>query len=183
MNRLLDLVAVIAVAVVVLLPKASVEARPALEGDPVELERVSRLQDDLYREPTNARTAVQLADAFLSFFRADWAIATLAPFVAWERAGRLQPDAEVHLVLATAHAERLEPGPCVDEARRVEEVCAAAADTPRCPDGTLARSRLIAGSMQALLDKGIDPAKDPQHAKEEVYRVLHPSRPAFRLPR
>src|SRR5438105_9776642 len=100
MSRLLDLFAVIAVAVVVLLPKASVEARPALEGEPVELDRVSKLQDDVLRRPDDLGPSLELADAFLSFVRADWAIATLQPFVEREQRGETPKDARVHLLLA-----------------------------------------------------------------------------------
>ena len=57
MSRLIDLFAVLAVAVVVLLPKASVTARPAFDqttGEPVELDRVSTLQDDVLRHTDQA---------------------------------------------------------------------------------------------------------------------------------
>jgi hypothetical protein len=43
-----------------------------------------------------------------------------------------------------------------------------------------ARAGLIGAAMRTLADQNIDPAKDPQRAKEAVYRVLHPSRPGFK---
>ena len=176
MSRLIDLFAVLAVAVVVLLPKASVEARPALEGESVELDRVGTLQDDLFRDPKDTRAALDLADSFLSSFRSDWAIATLGPFVDREEKGEAKKDARVHLMLATARAERLEAAQAVAEANEAEAACAGGEGTKECPPGTVARARIIGGGMQALVDKKIDPAREPQRAKDEVYKVLHPSR-------
>ncbi len=167
MPRIFDLIAVAAVAFVVLLPKASVDARPALDGEAMELDRVAELQDDLSRNPDDVDTALKLADAHLSFMRADWALATLARFTA-------RPDARVHLTLATAHAERLEAQEVVDECARVEAACATPG--PTCPEGTAAKAGLLRDAMQALLDGKIDPAKDPQAAKDAVYKALHPSR-------
>ena len=179
MSRLIDLFAVLALAVVLLLPKASVEARPALEGKPVELDAVSRLQDDLFRHPDDLEVALLLGDAFLSNYRADWAIATLAPFVTREEKGTTLVDARLHLLLATARAERLESEAAVTEGQLVEKVCAEGEGTARCPAGTSARMQLISGAMQTLVDQHIDPHRDPARAKKEVFRVLHHSRPGY----
>jgi hypothetical protein len=165
MPRIIDLVAIAAVAVVVLLPKASVDARPALDGDPMELDRVAALQDDLFRKPDDVEAALNLADSFLSFHRADWAIATLQRFSD-------RGDHRVHLTLATAHAERLESEEVVAESKRVEAICARSP----CPEGALAKAGLLQSAMQALIDGHIDPAKDPQAAKDAVYKALHPAR-------
>jgi hypothetical protein len=179
LSRLLDLLALLALAVVLLLPKASVEARPALAGAPVELDRVARLQDDLERAPDSLDAALALGDALLGQLRADWCIATLAPFVAKERAGQAKVDGRLHLMLATARAERLESAESVAEAKLVEQACAEAEGTPRCPAGTSARLTLVRDAMQAIVERGIDPQKDPNAAKSEVMRVLHHSRARF----
>ena len=42
---------------------------------------------------------------------------------------------------------------------------------------------LSALAMQTLLEQKIDPAKDPQRAKDAVYKVLHPLRPGFKTTR
>ena len=168
MPRLLDLIAVAAVAVVVLLPKASVEARPALEGDPMELDRIAELQDDLLRQPDDVDAALKLADGYLSFMRADWALASLARFAD-------RGDYRVHLTLATAHAERLEARGTVDEAKQVEALCAREGAQPACA-GAVAKAQLLEASMQSLLDGRIDPAKDPVAAKDAVYKALHPTK-------
>jgi hypothetical protein len=182
MLRLIDLLAVLAVAVVLLLPRASVDARPALAGEPLELDRVARLQDDVFREPDNAEALLGLGDALLSFGRPDWAVTALSRFT--RAAARDEPwtrdplaRARIHLTLATARAERLEAAEAVAEAHAAEQSCASG--SPGCAP-LLSRSALIRGAMQALLDAKVDPAQDPQRAKEAVYRALHPSRPAYR---
>jgi|SRR5579871_1203493 len=167
MPRILDLIAVAVVALVVLLPKASVDARPALDGEPLELDRVAEEQDDLFRQPDDVEAALKLADSYLSFMRADWALATLDRFSTGN-------DARVHLALATAHAERLEAKEVVAECDAVDRACAQAKAT--CPEGVQTKSGLLRDAMQALVDGKIDPAKDPQAAKDAVYKALHPSR-------
>ena len=72
MSRLFDIVALIAVAVVLLVPKPSVVAQPALVGDPLELDRLATLEDARFRHPDDVEPALALADGFLSFMRADW---------------------------------------------------------------------------------------------------------------
>src|SRR5262249_4120620 len=138
-------------------------------GEPMELDRVAELQDDLFRNPDDVDAALKLSDSFLSFMRADWALATMARFSA-------RPDYRVHLLLATAHAERLEARQVVDEAALVEKACADPAAQPKCPEGTLAKAGLFRDAMQSLLDGKIDPAKDPVAAKDAVYKALHPAR-------
>ncbi|MSP59906.1 MAG: hypothetical protein EXR72_06120 [Myxococcales bacterium] len=167
MPRILDLLALCAVAVVVLLPKASVTARPALDGEPMELDRIAGLQDDLYRSPDDVEPALVLSQQYLAFQRPDWALASLARFSP-------RGDHRVHLLLATAHAERLEPAAAVEETKRLEAVCAK--PDAKCPEGALAKSALLRDAMQSLVDGKIDAAKNPVAAQEAVYKALHPTR-------
>lgn len=177
MLRLTDLFAVCALAVVVLLPKASVEARPALDGPQSALDWIAALQDEAFRRPNEMEPALELADGLLSLARPDWAIASLGRFVDEEARDGRATDARMHLLLATAHAERFEAAETVAEVKQVEKGCAGGEGTPTCPVGTRARASLIGGAMAVLLEKHIDPAKDPQRAKYEVYHVLHPAQP------
>lgn len=147
---------------VLLLPKPSVHARPALDGDPAELDRLAELEEALYNEPTSVERAVTVADAYLDFYRPDWALAVLARF--GEAA-----DYRVHLVRATARAERLEPAKTVAEAKLGRQAC----DRVRCPESAQIKLDLIASTMQALVDSGIDPRKQPVQAREAVSRALH----------
>lgn len=177
MLRLTDLFAVCALAVVVLLPKASVEARPALAGPQSTLDWIAALQDEAFRRPAEVEPALELADGFLSVDRPDWAIVSLGHFVDAEARGERPVDARLHLALATARAERFEAAETVAEVKQVTKGCTAGEGTPTCPVGTTARANLIGGAMAVLLEKHIDPAKDPQRAKYEVYHVLHPAQP------
>lgn len=179
MLRLVDLFALLGIAVVVLLPKATVRARPGLEGAPVELDRIARAQDTLARNPEDVKAAIELAEGFLSAYRTDWALSTMAPFVEREKGGR-PADARVHLMIATARAERLEPPLSAEAAARAVAICEEVGEgSPRCPFGVPARAQLVRGAMKALADLGIDPVKEPARAKQEVYRALRPSRPGY----
>ena len=185
MPRLFDLIALGAIAVVVLLPKASVDARPALAGEPMELDRVAELQDDLFHSPNDTGAALKLSSELLALGRTDWALQTLAPFAD-------RDDHRVHLLLATAHAERLEPSEAVAECRRFDEACAKApanAPTtagppdrvPPCSEGEAVKAGLLRDAMQALVDGKIDAASDPVKARKAVYKALHPARYNFAI--
>lgn len=169
MRRVVDILAIAAVAVVLLVPQPSVVAQPALAGDPMELDRLAALEDARYRHPGEIEPALRLADEFLSFMRADWALMTLDEF-----AGR--GDWRVHLLRATARAERLEAKQAIEEAKLGEQACAAA----KCPAGDAAKLGLMRAAMQALVDENIDPAKEPQKARNAVSRVLHSAK--FKMP-
>ena len=173
MPRILDLIAVIAVAVVLLLPRPSVTAQPALVGAAVELDAFAELENARAKNPASVDAALALADAELGVAHPDWTIATLASFAALD-------DWRVHLTLATARAERLESERAVTEARRVEALCASATARPACAPGTEARVGLIKRSMEVLADEHIDPAKDPVRAREQVSKVLHSAK--YNLP-
>ncbi len=168
MNRLFDLIAVVCVAIVVLLPKASIEARPALSADPIELARVGALEDALAQAPDHEPTAVELAEQYLRRERPDWALVTLSAFSA------ATASAKLSLLRATAHAERLEAAAAVAAVHDGEAACAARG----CPPQVAARLQLILGPMQALVDLKIDPRVDPQRAKEAVGKALHATHPA-----
>jgi len=163
MNRLFDVIAVFCVAVVVLLPKASVEAKPALNADATQESRIAGLEDTLARDPHNEAVAIELADAYVEVERPDWALATLSGF-----AGDTS-SARVSLVRATAHADRLEAVAAVKAIHEGEAACAAHG----CPQIVAARLQLIGAPMQALVDGKIDPHKDLLRAQEAVGKALH----------
>lgn len=173
MSRAFDLIAIAAVAIVLFLPKPSLQAKPALVGEKIELDRVAALEDARFAEPGNIDHAVELADAYLRLARADWALATLAQFSS-------SGDHRVHLLAATAHAERLEPGATVDEAARGLAACDA--EGPRCSSADRVRFGVISQSMQSLVDAKIDPYKSPQQAREAVSRVLHSTKASDKAP-
>lgn len=169
MPRIVDLIAVVLVAAVLLMPRPSVRARQAMQGQPIELDWLAELQDQRVRQPEDVAAAVALADAHLTFLHPEWALSTLERF-------SHRPDYRVHLRLATARAERLETELALSEARRVETLCDDEAAQPPCRPGTLARVGIIRRAMQTLVDQHIDPAKDPLRARKEVAKVLHSAR-------
>jgi hypothetical protein len=170
MPRIFDLIAVGGVAVVLLLPKASLEAKPALTGSKIELDHIAELEDLHFVDPTNVGRANQLAEAYLGLIHPDWALAALASF----SDDKIQPGEDgvrLHLLRATAHAERLEPQATVEEAARGHAICDALG--ARCNPSLGIRLNVIAGPMQALIDRGIDPRKNPKEAADAVSKVLH----------
>jgi hypothetical protein len=174
MSRIFDLLAVAAVGVVVLLPKASLEAKPALTGAKIELDRIAELEDLRFLDPTNTERAGDLAEAYLGLLHPDWALQTLASF------GESANDVRIHLLRATAHAERLEAQATVDDAARGRSACDALG--ARCNPSLRIRLDVIAGPMQALLDQKIDPHKNPKEAADAVSKILHSTRTNRVLP-
>jgi hypothetical protein len=163
--RLVDLIAVAAVAVVVLLPSGSLVAKPALVGDKVELDRVAALEDARFSDPTNVDKALALADAYLRADHAEWSLATTASFVG---AG----DHRVHLARATAYAERLQATEAVAEAAKATAACDREG-AAKCDSASRVRIGVVAAPMQALVDAKIDPRRDPKGARAAVAGVLH----------
>jgi len=165
MSRALDLVAVFAVAVVLLLPKPSLQAKTALVGEKIELDRIAQLEDARFAEPDRVEHAIDLADAYLRLLHADWALATTAQFAT---AG----DHRVSLLRATAFAERLEAQACVEETKRGLAYCDAEG-AQKCTEAARIRFGVISSAMQTLVDNHIDPHQNPQRAREAVSGVLH----------
>jgi hypothetical protein len=175
MGRLFDLIAVAAVAVVVLLPKGSVEAKAALVGDKIELDRIAVAEDARYAEPDNVDAALELAQSYLQMDHPDWALATLQGFSA-------RGDHRVHLLRATAFAERLQAAEAVAESQRALAACDAEGPV-RCDATARVRIGVIAGPMQALVDAKIDATQNPLAARQAVGKVLHTTKPEEMGPR
>jgi len=165
LSRIIDFIAVAAVAVVVLLPSGSLVAKPALVGDKIELDRVAALEDARFADPADVNKALALADAYLRAEHADWALATTAPFA---DAG----DHRIHLLRATAYAERLQAPEAVAEAERGYAACDKEG-AAKCDAAARVRIGVVAAPMQVLVDRKIDPRKDPKAARAAVAGVLH----------
>ena len=172
MQRIFDLIAILALAIVLLLPKPSLEAKPALSGEKIEVDRVAALEDAHFASPDDLNVALDLAGAYLDRAHPDWALATLAHFT-----GRR--DHRVHLLRATAHADRLESRQCVEESARGTAACDAEGD--KCNPADRVRLAVIAQAMQALIDEHIDPRRSPLEARRAVSKILHSTRPPVKL--
>jgi hypothetical protein len=166
--RFADVVAVAAVAIVVLMPSGSLTAKPALVGDRMELDRVATLEDARFAQPDSVDAALALGDAYLRSDHPDWALATTAAFA---DAG----DHRVHLLRATAWADRMQPTESVAESARGVAACDQEGPT-RCDLAARTRLGLVAVPMQALVDAHIDPRKDPRGARDTVGAVMHSTR-------
>jgi hypothetical protein len=164
-SRILDLIAVAAVAVVVLLPSGSLSAKPALVGDKIELDRIAELEDARFAEPDDVEPALALADAYLHADHPEWALATTAAFVT-------RGDHRVHLARALAYADRWQPQASLAETDKAFSDCDAEGE-PRCDASQRVRINIVAAPMRALVDAKIDPRKDPKRAREAVAGVLH----------
>jgi hypothetical protein len=158
-TRLWDLIAVVVVAVVLLLPKPSVEAHPAVDGDRVELDRLSLLED-AYTVTTDLEHALALADIYEQLRHPDWALAVLQPY---------EDHWRLHMLRATAWADLLDPKRAVEEVKLAEQGC----ERAQCGEHNMIRLGVIKNSMQALLDANIDVAKDPLKARQAVEKILH----------
>lgn len=169
MSRLLDLVAIAIVALALLLPRPSINAFPAAQGDRASLERLSALQDAVFRAPDDAALAVELAGAYRDVGQPAWALTTLHPFLA--REGR---DPRVHRAAAFAHAELLQPR----EALRHAELALTACEAPasQCPQTERIRLSYLAEMMRKLAEAGVDPQADPLKARRLVSEALHATR-------
>jgi hypothetical protein len=169
MSRLLDLVAIVIVALVLLLPRPSINAFPAAQGDRASLERLSALQDALYRTPGDAALAVELAGAYRDVGQPAWALTTLHPYLEGERR-----DPRVHRAAAFALAELLRPR----DALRHAEIALAACEAPAAPCPQTERIRLsyLAEMMRKLAEAGVDPHADPLKARRLVSEALHATR-------
>lgn len=166
MVRLLDVVAVLIVAVVLLLPQPTISAFPAVEGDQADLDRLAQLEDALQRNPGDPQAAVELARAYLQVDQPAWALIALGPH-------RDRGVPEVHQVAAFAYATLLLPA----EALREAEAGLSACERTSCPDPSRIRLGYLAELMRRLVRAGLDPRRDPLAAKRAVAEALHAAHP------
>ena len=179
MTRLIDLIAVLIVALLVLLPQPGVVVQPALVGDKADLDRLAVLEDAVFRAPDDVEAAVELARVYLRAEQPAWALATLRPHLD-------TGDYRVHQVMASAYATLLKPDLALKAAEAGIKACETAG--PRCPEPAYIRLQYIANLVRDLARLGIDPAREPLKAKLRVQAELRaakalppstsPSRPA-----
>jgi hypothetical protein len=162
-TRFLDLFAVLIVAFVVLLPQPGVVVFPAVQGDKTDLDRLAVLEDARYRAPDDVNAAVDLARAYLRVDQPAWAVAALQPFF-----GR--GEYQVHQVAAYAYATLLLPQEALKQAEQGLAACTARG--PQCPDVAAIRLQYLAELMRQPAEAGVDPSRDPLHARELVRQAL-----------
>lgn len=163
MTRLIDLIAVLIVALLVLLPQPGVVVQPALVGDKADLDRLAVLEDAVFRAPDDVEAAVELGRVYLRAEQPAWALAVLRPHLG-------TGDYRVHQVMASAYATLLKPDLALKEAEAGIKACETAG--PRCPEPAFIRLQYIANLVRDLAQLGIDPAREPLKAKQRVQAEL-----------
>lgn len=168
MARVIDLLAVLLVALLVLLPEPGVRFAPAVSGDPAQLEALSALEDEVFRAEgtpagVSAAQRVRLARAYMDVERPEWALDLLVP--------RLGQDGfEAYQVAAHAYAERLQPKEALRTAEEGLRRCEAAGAA--CSDVARIRLGYLRGMVEELVKEDIDPRKEPLKARQRVREAL-----------
>lgn len=163
MGRAIELLLMGLAALVVLLPRPTLDAEPALKAKPIELENVAALEDAHSGRPDDVEAACNLADAYLDFDHPEWTLQTLAGYL-----DKKVP--RVHLLRAIAHADRLEVAAGLEETKRGLKLCDELG--AQCSAVLRQKLELIQKPLQALIDKNVDPAKDPLAARNAVGQAL-----------
>lgn len=159
-------------ALVVLLPRPSLDAEPALRASAIELEEVARLEDARTAKPDDVDVACDLADAYLRYDHPEWSLQTLDKF-GDKKAPR------VHLLRAIARADRFDVQVGLDEARRGLQLCK---ESPAsCPELIRQKLEVVEKPLAALIASGVDPRKDPLAARTAVGKALHVTKGATTL--
>lgn len=174
MTKLLDLFAVLVVAVLLLLPQPSVVVSPAARGDKTDLERLAVLEDARFRTPEDAAVAVDLARAYLRVEQPGWAAATLAPFLG-------SNDYHVHQAAAFVYATLLMPKESLEQAEASLKACDQLGSG--CPEVARIRLSYLADLMRQPAVAGVDPSTDPLKARQLVQQALRATRAPLPSPK
>ncbi len=164
MMRAIELLLVGLAALVVLMPRPTLDAEPALKASSIELEEVARLEDLRAAKPTDVDAACELADAYLRFDHPEWSLQALEQF-----GDHKSP--RVHLLRSIARADRFDVKVGHDEALRGLALCKEA--PAACPDVVRQKLQLIEEPLGALVKSGVDPRKDPLAARTAIGKALH----------
>ena len=172
MKRFLDILAVVALAVVVLMPRPGAEVKAAVDRLDRETEqRIAELQAALLGDPGNLEAAIEVAEIYRNVHRPEWSLATLGPFR--ERAAA---DYRVHFGIAMAQAERFELVAAHAAMSRAIAACTKNAGPVRCGAAPEARMRLVQVGLQRVMDSKIDPRKRPDVVQEAMFGSLRATR-------
>ncbi len=168
-TAILDLAVLALLAVVLLMPRPDVKAKPAMNVAPEKRERVAELQAELLGAPGSLEPSYELANIFLDAKRPDWALAVVGEALANHR-----DDYRLHSLRAIAFADRFEAGPAFESVKRALLLC----ETPApgaavsCGEGARSRLLLLRSALESVAD--IDMRKDPHIARERIMERLRP---------
>jgi hypothetical protein len=165
-TRVLDLAVLFLCAVVVLLPRPNVTVQAGLKLDPVHRERVAELEHELLASPGEVVASLELADLLLQGRRPEWALSVLTAAL-----DRSPADHRLYARRALAMADHWEAGLAFEAADRALGLCATGS-TATCGQGERARLQVLRDTLDRV--KNVDMRKDPNTAKAQILRGLHP---------
>jgi hypothetical protein len=166
-TRVLDLAVLLLVAVLVLLPRPDVTVQPGLKLEPERRLRVAELEATLAASPGDLAASLELADLFMDGRRPDWALSTVQNALA-----RAPQDHRLYARRSLALADHFEAGPAYQAAARALALCEAGSSAP-CSEAEHTRLALVKDTLDRV--KLVDMRNDPNTAKENILRALHPT--------
>jgi Flp pilus assembly protein TadD len=170
-TRILDLIAIILLATILLIPRPDATVKAALGVDPERRQRVAELQSQLIGRPDDAEATVELANIYLDGHRPDWALATVTQALRYHGS-----DYRLYHLRAIAFADRFEGEPAFEAAKQALALCErepAPAGAPACGEATHGRLALLTTTLEAVAR--VDMKKQPYLAKEKIFEKLHPT--------
>jgi len=170
-TRILDLIAIILLATILLIPRPDATVKAALGVDPERRQRVAELQSQLIGRPDDLEATVELANIYLDGHRPDWALATVTQALRYHGS-----DYRLYHLRAIAFADRFEGEPAFEAAKQALALCErepAPSGAPACGEATHARLALLTTTLEAVA--GVDMKKQPYLAKEKIFEKLHPT--------
>jgi hypothetical protein len=167
-----DLGAVGLLALVLLFPEPGVTVRPALpRAGAHEIDRIAELEAKLSSHPDDVDSALELSDLYVVHWRPDWALATLGPLAA-----RYPDDFRIPFGMAVAFADRFDFPRAKQAIADARAACTRAATRGQCGDPDQVRMSVFEQAVGDVVAQGVNPAWDPNKAREIIDRVLHNAR-------
>jgi hypothetical protein len=168
MKRFLDIVGLVALAFVVLIPRPSVEVKPAVEKLDANTERrIAELQAALLGDPKDLEAAIEVAEIYREVHRPEWALATLGPLRA-----NATNDYRVWFGISMAHAERFEFEDAYRTLGQALAACGKGQGAAACGAAAETRMRLVYTGLKRIMDQKIDPHRHPELVQEIMYQTL-----------
>lgn len=168
---IVDLVALIVVAVLVILPARASSVHDTLDDRVAD--EVSAAQSVLAADPGNGEAASDMALTLLRENQSDWALR-----VAQRAAAAENTDTRWKSLWAVSsvHGARFDVAEALRDAKLALEACQD--KTQRCPEHQHIRLQLWVGQLDRGLKSGVDPRLEPERFK----RVMRRAFPHARIP-
>lgn len=166
---LVDLVVAAIVLFVVVLPPRGVKAKPAAGGDADARVALAFAQARSAARPQDGALTADLSRRLGEVGYFDWAVQEGA--IGAARMGTAPTRWRALLATSIAHADRLEAKDALDYTNQALAICAHAGDSV-CPPIELVRLELYQRHLDAGVQSGIDPRKNPDKFREAGQAAL-----------